>query len=199
MYVLDTNTLIYFFKGIGNVDQKLLSISPKEIGIPTIVIYELEVGIAKSKAPRNRQKQLEEIISLANVLPFTAKEAKTCSTVRKVLLEPTRKAPLRPQGGSLRNRIRLDTLQADRLYEKLQELEQRKTVSLERLQQLRKNWELVNQEIRKNLSVFVFRKPEKIIVGQDSCKSSPAEKCVFGQNKNGELQGTCLFCHTKHF
>ena len=54
MFLLDTNTLIYFFKGIGNVSKNLLSKSPKDIGIPSIVIFELEVGIAKSKSPRKR-------------------------------------------------------------------------------------------------------------------------------------------------
>jgi len=42
MYVLDTNTLIYFFKGLGNVATNLLEKSPKDIGIPTIVLYEIE-------------------------------------------------------------------------------------------------------------------------------------------------------------
>ena len=49
MYILDANTLINFFKGMGNVADKLLSIPPKEIGIPTVVLYELETGIARSE------------------------------------------------------------------------------------------------------------------------------------------------------
>ncbi len=85
MYVLDTNTLIYFFKGVGNVSRILLSKPPREIGIPSIVLYELEVGIAKSKAPRKRLQQLENIISVINVLPFTAKEARSSATVRAQL------------------------------------------------------------------------------------------------------------------
>ena len=32
MYVLDTNTLIYFFKGIGNVAENILRAPPAEIG-----------------------------------------------------------------------------------------------------------------------------------------------------------------------
>ncbi len=51
MYILDTNTLIYFFKGIGNVADILLSKSPKDISVPSIALYELEVGIAKSAKP----------------------------------------------------------------------------------------------------------------------------------------------------
>lgn len=82
MYVLDTNTLIFFFKGVGNVAKNLLDKSPRDIGIPSIVLFELEVGIAKSNAPRKRIKQLEEIISIVNVLDFTAKEAKFSAAIR---------------------------------------------------------------------------------------------------------------------
>ena len=82
MYVLDTNTLIYFFKGIGSIAKRLLSKPPKEIGIPSIVLYELEVGIAKSKSPHKRLKQIEKIISLIRVLPFAAKEAKSSASIR---------------------------------------------------------------------------------------------------------------------
>ena len=48
MYLLDTNTLIYFFKGFGNVAEMLFSKPPKDIAVSTITLYELEVGIAKS-------------------------------------------------------------------------------------------------------------------------------------------------------
>jgi len=82
MYVLDTNILIYFFKGIGNVAQNLLSKSPKDIGIPAIVLFELEVGIKKSKSPQKRIKQLNDLISIVNVLPFGKAEAKASAQIR---------------------------------------------------------------------------------------------------------------------
>ncbi len=85
MYVLDTNTLIYFFKGVSNVVETLLDKSPNEIGIPAIVIYELEVGIAKSSLPAKRMKQLEEITSIIRVLPFGNKEAKVSAEIRAKL------------------------------------------------------------------------------------------------------------------
>jgi tRNA(fMet)-specific endonuclease VapC len=85
MYVLDTNTLMYFFKGRESVSRKLLSIPPKEIGIPSVVVYALEVGIAKSKAPRKRLKQLEEMMSIITVLPFTVKEARSSAMIRAQL------------------------------------------------------------------------------------------------------------------
>jgi tRNA(fMet)-specific endonuclease VapC len=64
MYVLDTNTLIYCFKGTGAVPKKLLANNPKDIAIPTIVLYELEVGIAGSSSPQKRRLQLQELASV---------------------------------------------------------------------------------------------------------------------------------------
>jgi len=36
---------------MGNVSQKFLSNSPKEIAIPAVALFELEYGIAKSSSP----------------------------------------------------------------------------------------------------------------------------------------------------
>ncbi len=94
MYILDTNTLIYFFKGMGNVPSKLLATSPKEIAIPSIVLYELEYGIAKSNSPRKRQAQLNEICSVVEVLPFNSQEAR-CSALIRANLEK-KGAPIGP-------------------------------------------------------------------------------------------------------
>ena len=82
MYLLDTNTLIYFFKDLGNVAETLLSKSPKNISIPSIVLYELEVGIAKSNNPKKRKKQLEALISRITVQPFTSREAEVAAMIR---------------------------------------------------------------------------------------------------------------------
>jgi tRNA(fMet)-specific endonuclease VapC len=82
MYVLDTNTVIYFFKGMGGVSRQLLARPPKEIGIPTIVIYELDVGIAKSRHSRKRREQLGEFLSAVSVLPFGYEEARCAADIR---------------------------------------------------------------------------------------------------------------------
>ena len=82
LYLLDTNTLIYFFKGMGNVTRNLLTKSPKDIAIPAIALYELEVGIAKSNNPKKRKKQLEALTSRITVLPFGAKEAEAAAGLR---------------------------------------------------------------------------------------------------------------------
>src|SRR4030042_1148000 len=82
MYILDTNTLIYFFKGIGNVSTRLLQTPPRSIGIPTIVLFELEVGISKSNSPKKRRLQLESLTSTVNILPLGYEEVKCAATIR---------------------------------------------------------------------------------------------------------------------
>jgi len=85
MYVIDTNSLIYFFKGVGQVPARFLEISPKEIAIPSVVLYELEYGIAKSTSPRKRQAQLRELCSLVEILPFDSEAAKISASIRASL------------------------------------------------------------------------------------------------------------------
>mgnify|MGYP001823014370 FL=1 len=81
-YVLDTNTLIYFFKGLGDVSKHMLAQSPSELSIPTVVLFELEVGIAKSTSPDKRKSQLQEITALVNVLPFGIAESRSAAQIR---------------------------------------------------------------------------------------------------------------------
>jgi tRNA(fMet)-specific endonuclease VapC len=85
MYALDTNSVIYFFKGLGKVPERVLSTAPRSLAIPAIVLYELEVGIAKSSAPARRRTQLGQLLTLLNVLPFGADEARVAARIRAKL------------------------------------------------------------------------------------------------------------------
>ena len=82
MFVLDTNTLIYFFKGQGRVADILLETQPRQIKIPSIVLYELETGIAKSSSPAKRQRQLNTLMIQVGVLPFGVNEAHAAARIR---------------------------------------------------------------------------------------------------------------------
>lgn len=82
MLVLDTNTLIYFFQGKGRVAERLLSTAPKEVAIPAVVVYELEVGTTKMANPRKRRQQLNEILAVTTVLPFGVEEARAAAQIR---------------------------------------------------------------------------------------------------------------------
>lgn len=82
MYALDTNSLIYFFKGKGRVAQRLLAQSPAAIAIPAVVLYELETGIAKSTSPQQRREQLDALLQVVQVLPLGPREARVAANLR---------------------------------------------------------------------------------------------------------------------
>ncbi|MBW4540846.1 MAG: type II toxin-antitoxin system VapC family toxin [Myxacorys chilensis ATA2-1-KO14] len=85
MYVLDTNTLIYYFKGQGQVTQNLGNVASKEICIPTLVLFELQVGIAKSTSPVKRTQQLQQLLSRVHLVSFDRNAALTAATIRAEL------------------------------------------------------------------------------------------------------------------
>ncbi len=85
MYVLDTNTLIYFFKGKGRVADRLLRETPADIAIPAVVIFELQTGIEKSTSQGKRIRQLSKLISAVKVIPFSTEEARASATIRAQL------------------------------------------------------------------------------------------------------------------
>lgn len=82
MFVLDTNTLIYFFKGQGRIAERLLSMPPAEIAVPAVVVYELEVGIAKSSQPTKRRRQLDDLLDAISVWPLDRDAANAAATIR---------------------------------------------------------------------------------------------------------------------
>lgn len=82
MFALDTNSVIYFFKGMGRVAERLLATVPSEIAMPAVVLYELEVGLARSSAAKRRREQLEEFVSPLTILPFGAAEAREAARIR---------------------------------------------------------------------------------------------------------------------
>ena len=85
MWALDTNTLIYFFKGKGRVAAELLARAPQEIGIPAVVLFELRVGIAKSDEPGRRSEQLARLTAVTRLLPLGDREAQVAAELRAEL------------------------------------------------------------------------------------------------------------------
>ncbi|MCP4700994.1 MAG: type II toxin-antitoxin system VapC family toxin [Gammaproteobacteria bacterium] len=84
MYVLDTNTVIYFFKGMGHVSENLFAVPRREVALPAIVLYELEVSIAKSGSEK-RRRQLDTLLKTIRLLPFAHAEAEITAKLRAYL------------------------------------------------------------------------------------------------------------------
>ncbi len=70
MYLLGTDTVIYYVRGQGNVASCSLASNPAEIAVSTITLCELEVGVAKSAQPEHRLLKLNALIESVLTLPF---------------------------------------------------------------------------------------------------------------------------------
>ena len=82
MYVLDTNTVLYWFKGQGRVADNLSMSSPGELALPAVVIYELRLGAEKSASPNRRLQQLRKLSGGVRTLAFGAMEAEHAASIR---------------------------------------------------------------------------------------------------------------------
>lgn len=82
MFVLDTNTLSYFFRGEGRIAERLASLTPSDVVIPTVILFEIEAGIARSSQGARRRAQLDEALAAIQTLSFGRKEARAAARVR---------------------------------------------------------------------------------------------------------------------
>jgi tRNA(fMet)-specific endonuclease VapC len=85
MFVLDTNTVLDYFRGRGDVARNLLAVPPSEVALPAIVAYEVWVGVLGSQNVRRRQTQYEQFLAHVEVLPFDAAVSRRAAELRQVL------------------------------------------------------------------------------------------------------------------
>ncbi|MEJ8856439.1 type II toxin-antitoxin system VapC family toxin [Variovorax robiniae] len=75
MYLLDTNTLIYLFREVGNVRARMAAQPDSTLHLCTINLFELEYGFAKSSNAAVQRALLGDLTSRLQVLPFDANSA----------------------------------------------------------------------------------------------------------------------------
>jgi len=82
VFVLDTHTVLDYFKGKGRVTERLLAIPPSEIAVPAISVYEVWVGVLGSQNPKRRREQFETFLSVVEILPFESDAAMRAAKMR---------------------------------------------------------------------------------------------------------------------
>lgn len=82
MFALDTNSVSYFLKGRGQVAEHLLLQPPANVGLPSVVLYELEYGAARSQAPADLKARLDVLLRSLQILPFGESEARAAARIR---------------------------------------------------------------------------------------------------------------------
>lgn len=84
MFILDTNTISYYFRGVSNIVRNMQAISPQDIGVPAIVEYELRYGLLRlpQEAATPRLIALEKLLRPMTSLPFDEQCASQAAQIR---------------------------------------------------------------------------------------------------------------------
>ena len=86
MYLLDTNTCIYFLKNsFSALTQKLLDTDPSELFISSITVFELAYGAEKSKWGEKTRQKLAMFLAPFTILPFDSEDAMVAGRIRGAL------------------------------------------------------------------------------------------------------------------
>lgn len=87
IWVLDSNTISYYFRGDPLVIARMQDLSPSELGIPAIVEYELNYGLRRLPAAvaAPRLAALAQLLHPMQRLPFDSQCAVLAAQVRVAL------------------------------------------------------------------------------------------------------------------
>jgi tRNA(fMet)-specific endonuclease VapC len=87
-YFLDTDSLSYFFRGEGQVAQRLRALTPADVGIPAPVLYESRHGMLRLRSgvrQRAMLAALDRMVETMDVVPFDANAAEAAARIRTQL------------------------------------------------------------------------------------------------------------------
>ena len=87
-YLLDTDSLSYFFRGEGQVAARLKTLKPADIGIPAPVLYESRHGMLRLTSGARRTAllaALDRAVDTLDVITFDASAAVAAAQVRTQL------------------------------------------------------------------------------------------------------------------
>lgn len=87
-YLLDTDSLSYFFRGEGQIAQRLRALTPTDVAIPAPVLYESRYGMLRLASGARQAAllaALDRAVGTMDVLPFDAAAAEAAARVRAQL------------------------------------------------------------------------------------------------------------------
>lgn len=85
-YLLDTNICIYLMKrSFPRLEEKLFSLSPDDVSVSSVTLFELEYGASKSLRPERTRESLYAFLAPMAVLPFDRAAALAAGRIRAEL------------------------------------------------------------------------------------------------------------------
>ena len=88
MWMLDTNIVSYYFRGVPAVHARLMQRSPADVAVSAVVVYELKSGLlrlADGAARRGRLSALEAFLSALTVVAFDESAADEAARIASAL------------------------------------------------------------------------------------------------------------------
>ncbi len=87
MLILDSNTISYYFRGDPQVVPRLQALRPADLGVPSIVEYELRYGLLRlpQDAAAPRLAALAQLLRPTQLLPFDSECAAQAARIRIAL------------------------------------------------------------------------------------------------------------------
>ena len=81
-YLLDTNMVSYFIKGVKTVCDKTISVPMSSLGISAITEGEIMFGLAKSTQSKQLSLSVHEFLIRVDILPWDSDAAKCYGVLR---------------------------------------------------------------------------------------------------------------------
>lgn len=85
MYLLDTNPLIYAFKGQGRYRERIEATDPALLHLSTLSLFEIEFGLTRSLNPQPMRQYVEDACRRHVCLPFDGAGAIEAGKLRQLL------------------------------------------------------------------------------------------------------------------
>jgi len=83
--LLDTDTVIALLRGNPRITERVRAHPTKSIGISMITVYELRVGVEKSREPEKNERFLGDALAPFAVIPFDEPASIQSAKIRSLL------------------------------------------------------------------------------------------------------------------
>ncbi len=85
MFLLDTNPLVYAFKGMGRCRERIDQADPASLHLSALSVFEIEFGLARSRNPQPMRLFLSDACRRHRCLPLDESAAAQAGRLRGVL------------------------------------------------------------------------------------------------------------------
>jgi tRNA(fMet)-specific endonuclease VapC len=86
-HLLDTNVCVAVLRGVRGVQRKLQTLSPDDVGVSSVTIYELQAGVERCRDPQAEGRKVAIFLQPLHVLDFDREAAAQAARVRADLVK----------------------------------------------------------------------------------------------------------------